>query len=101
MTEKILKKKKKKKESPSERGRGKSCQGFLGKNTTRRVEIFSTKPEGLDLYSCQRLAKEAPYLRCLFLIFFGEQTSLGVVLGCGGVGEYVIRYFRESRLVKL
>ncbi len=52
MTEKFFKrKKKKKKESPIERGRGKGCQGFWRKNTTRRVEIFSTKPVGLDLYS--------------------------------------------------
>ena len=68
MTEKIFKEKKKK-ESPIERGRGKSCQGFWRKNTTRRVEIFSTKPVGLDLYSWWRLVKEAPYLRCPFLIF--------------------------------
>jgi len=27
------------------------CQGFCEKNTTRRVEIFFTKPAGLDLDS--------------------------------------------------
>ena len=75
MTEKFFKrKKKKKKERQIERGRGKSCQGFWRKNTTLRVEIFSTKPEGLDLYSGWRLAKEAPYLCCLFFDFFGMVT---------------------------
>ena len=70
-----------------ERGRGKGCQGFWRKNTTRRVEIFSTKPVGLDLYSWWRLAKEAPYLRCPFLIFFGGVPVSRWVICCG-VGKY-------------
>jgi len=32
-------------------GEEKAVKVFGEKNTTRRVEIFSTKPEGLDLYS--------------------------------------------------
>lgn len=41
--------KKREKESPFNKAGGGGSQGFWNKNTTQRVEIFISKPEGLDL----------------------------------------------------
>jgi hypothetical protein len=45
------KNRKKRKRKPFLRVARLGCQGFCEKNTTRRVEIFFAKPEGLDLDS--------------------------------------------------
>lgn len=41
--------KKREKESPFNKAGGGGSQGFWNKNTTQRVEIFISKPVGLDL----------------------------------------------------
>ena len=62
--------KKREKESPFIKAGGGGSQGFWNKNTTQRVEIFISKPVGLDLDGPLRGGcVSQPYLCFLFLFF--------------------------------
>jgi hypothetical protein len=62
--------KKREKESPFIKAGGGGSQGFWNKNTTQRVEIFISKPVGLDLDGLLRGGcVSQPYLCFLFLFF--------------------------------